>query len=102
MIQVGDLVEEPRADEGEHGDDDQRQEVIEERLDLARGQADALGEDAGHHHADHAADAVAGEDVERVVEGRAGLPVGGQVADDAGDHADDDRLADRDIAGGRA
>ena len=48
--------------------------------------------------ADHAADSVAGENVERVVERRLRFPVDGQVAHDAGEQTDHDALADGDVA----
>ena len=97
-----------RSRKGEGRDDDQGDQVGHEDPDLARlGRGEAVveqplvAEDPGGEHPDHPADAVAGEDVERVVEGRLCPEVDGHVADDAGGQADDDALADGDETGGR-
>ena len=99
--QVGDLVEHQRADERVDRDDHQGDQVVDEGLGFAVVEAEVLGEDAGRDHAHHAADAVAGEDVEGVIQARLGFPVDGDVADHAGDQADDHALADPDEARGR-
>ena len=83
-----------RADEAEGADDHERQQVVEKRRRLAPDQADVPREHAGEQHADDAADAVAGEHVERVVERRLRLPVHRHVADDAGGEADEDAVRD--------
>ena len=59
------------------------------------------GEDAGREGAEHAADAVDGEDVERVVDLEARAQQRGAVAQAAGDEADDERATDVDEAGRR-
>src|SRR5512135_903899 len=98
--QVGELVEDQRADEGEGRHDHQAQQMIQEGHGRTVPEADLLGEETGEDHASNTADAVAGEDVERIVERRFGPQVHGQVADDAGRQADDDAVLDGDVASG--
>ena len=78
--QVDQLVEQPRATEGEGADQAERRQVLHEQHRRAGDEAAVTREHRGQHHARHATDAVAGEDVERVVDRRPRLPVERHVA----------------------
>ena len=84
-----------------------RDELVDELLRVALEQAGVgaldrrRGEDAGGDGAEHAADAVDREDVERVVDLGAGSQERGAEAQAAGHEADDERATDRHVARGR-
>ena len=93
-----DRVPDRRADGDELVDELLRVAVEQARVGgLDRGR----GEDAGRDGAEHAADPVDGEDVERVVDLGAGPQERGAVAQATGDQADDERATDGDVARGR-
>src|SRR6185503_351608 len=71
---VRDLVEDEGASEREDPDDHQRCEVMEEGRRAPVDEAYFVGEDAGGQHAHDAAHAMAGEDVEGVVDLRLRAP----------------------------
>src|SRR3990170_929278 len=72
--------------------------AVEEAVEATHG---GDGEEAGGEGAPGAADPVHGHDVQGVVQAGAGAQTDGEVAEDAGDAADDDRLHGLDEAGGR-
>ena len=100
---VGDPVEQHADDEGV-GDDDRDAGDGGDELHEARvgpGDQPGLREHAGEYGRHDAADAVGGEDVERVVDAGVRLPVDRHVADEGGEEGDGERLADRDDVGAR-
>src|SRR5262245_23981748 len=89
---VSDLVEDERAAEREGPDDEDRGEVMEEGRGAPVDDPYLVGEDAGGHDAHDAADAVAGEDVEGVVDPRLRREARRGVADHPGHRADREAL----------
>ena len=64
---------------------------------------DGIGKDAGGERAPDTADAVDGEDIERIVDLTAGLDqLGREEAEDAGHQTDHDRRHRVDVSGGRS
>ena len=105
--EVDDLDDHERGDDGVGDRRPDRDELGDELLAIALDQArvggldGGGGEDAGGDGAEHAADAVDGEDVERVVDLEPRAQERRAVAQAADDEADDQRAAGVDEAGRR-